>query len=178
MRFWGVAAAVMLGLTAPAHAQAPQAPPALLSFTAYEGDIAFQYPETYEVEEVTEDFGGDPVRLIVLSDVSAEVPEFGEGPPTITIQIVKLPPNTRLDSWVRTNDASNFVFSLDGVLRPTMIGGQDARAYRYSGLYENDAVAVRGNGVVYLFSAGWIAEDDRIRADFQTLLESVRFNSP
>ena len=79
---------------------------------------------------------------------------------------------------MRTNDASNFIFSLDGVLRPTTVGGHDARAYRYSGLYENDAVAVMGNGAVYFFSAGWIAEDDPIRADFQTMLESIRFNSP
>jgi len=175
MRFLGLAATVMLGLTGPALAQAP---PQLLTFTAFEGDIAFQYPETYAVEEATEDFGGDPVRLIILSDVSAEVPEFGEGPPTITIQIVRLPPNVQLDSWVRTNDISNFVFSLDGRITRTIVGGADAMAYRYSGLYENDAVAVAGNGVVYLFSAGWIAEDDRIREDFRTVLESVRFNSP
>lgn len=175
MRILGVAASVMLGLAAPALAQAPPAP-ALLTFTAAKGDLTFQYPETYEVEEAVENFGSEPVRLIVLAATGADIPEFGEGPPTITIQIVLLAPNVRLDSWVRTNDASNFIFSLDGVLRPTTVGGREARAYRYSGLYENDAVAVMGNGAVYLFSAGWIAEDDAIRADFQTLLASVRFN--
>lgn len=168
---------MLLGLAAPLHAQAPPAAP-LVAFTSTMGDIAFQYPETYEVEEAVEDFGSEPARLIVLAATGADIPDFGEGPPTITIQIVPIAPNVRLDSWVRTNDASNFVFSLDGILRPTTIGGHDARGYRYSGLYENDAVAVMGNGAVYLFSAGWIAENDPIRADFQTLLASVRFNSP
>lgn len=176
MRFLGVAVAVMLGL-APAFAQAPTATP-LSTFASAQGDVVFQYPQTYEIEEVTEHFGDEPVRLIVLTEAGAEIPEFGEGPPTITIQIVPLPPNVRLDSWVRTNDASNFIFSIDGIIRPTTVGGREARAYRYSGLYENDAIAVMGYGAVYLFSASWIAEDDAIRADLQAMLASVRFNGP
>lgn len=176
MRFLGVAVVVMLGL-APSFAQAPPAP-GLSTFTSFEGDVVFRYPDSYEVEEVTEHFGDETVRLIVLTATGAEIPEFGEGPPTITIQIVPIAPNVRLDSWVRTNDASNFIFSIDGIIRPTTVGGREARAYRYSGLYENDAVAVMGMGAVYVFSAGWIAEDDPIRADLQTLLASASFNSP
>ena len=171
MRFLGVAVTVVLGLSAPALAQAPE----LLAYTAQEGDFSFLYPEGYEIEEALEDFGNEPVRLIVLAETGADIPEMGEGPPTITIQIAPLPPNVKLDSWVRTNDISNFVFSLDGRITRTLVGGADAMAYRYSGLYENDAVAVAGRGVVYLFSVGWIAEDDKIREDFQALLRSVRF---
>ena len=80
-----------------------------------------------------------------------------------------------LEDWLRSDSRSNFALS-DQVLTPTTVGGQPAVAYRHSGLYETDAVALIREGQVYLFSAGWINAEDRIRTDFKELLQTVQFN--
>jgi hypothetical protein len=90
--------------------------------------------------------------------------------------VVNDPTNTPLDVWVKNSSISNFNLSATKTLASTTLGGEPAVKYLYSGLYENDAVAVAHGGKKYLFFGSWAGAEDPIRSDFQSLLKTVKFN--
>lgn len=147
----------------------------LRSYRSGSAGIGFDYPAGYRLEERSERFEGAPLLVVTLIDEDAEVPDMSEGPTSISMINTNLPDGMTLEDWVRTKSISNFGLSQDGVLSPTTLAGLPALAYRHSGLYESDAVAVEYRGEVYVFSVGWLTEEDSIRHDFEHVLASVYF---
>jgi predicted Zn-dependent protease len=139
--------------------------------------ITFSYPPYYTPFGHTEETPEQTWSVLVLQDNDASrAPANSEGPPAITIIAFNNVHKESLSQWVRGSAFSNFKLS-SGTLASTTIGGEEAVMYRYTGLYENDAAVVIHGGKIYFFSAGWLTEQDKIRKDFQKILESVRFTS-
>ena len=137
--------------------------------------LAFSYPNNYILTEHHE--GGAERRwdIIVLADESTlPPPQNSEASPTITIIVLDNLEGQTLEQWVHGSAFSNFKLGGDA-LASTTVDGEPAIAYRSSGLYENDAVAVAHGAKIYFFSTGWLGESDVIRQDFQDILGSIRF---
>lgn len=137
--------------------------------------VRFTYPEQYRLEERQETMQGASAWVVVLVDENAVVPDMSEGPTAISLIIVDNPGDLSVEEWVRTKPISNFALSQDEALAPLTVAGKPAVAYRHSGLYENDAVAIEHSGKIYLFSVGWMGEDDPIRNNFENLIRSLQF---
>lgn len=146
------------------------------SYHATEGDVSFEYHDTYKLEERADSFENNPVRVITLIDKDVVIPDMSEGPPAISLVIVPNQQNIPLEQWVKTKSVSNFQLSQSQTLTPTLVGGEQGLSYTHSGLYESNAVAVAHNGKVYVFSVGSIDPSDALVTDFQNLLKTVQFN--
>jgi len=138
-------------------------------------ELSFSYPKSYTISGHTEE---GPERtwdvLVLQQESTTPPPQNSEGPPTISIIVLDNSTGLTLENWIRGSAFSNF--NLGGeVLASTTIGGEPALAYHYSGLYENDAVAVLHGTKIYFFSVGWLTEGDEIREDFRDILKSVVF---
>lgn len=144
-------------------------------YTSDEAGLMFQYVDLYKLEERHDGFDGKEVHVLTLVDASSTVPNMSEGPTAISVIEIPIVATTSLADWVRNNSISNFYMSPDKMFSSTTVGGEGALVYRYSGLYESDAVAVAHGGKIYLFAASWIDANDRIRTDFKNLISSVRF---
>lgn len=147
----------------------------LLQYASEDG-LSFMYPSTYELSSRTEGNGERQWDVLVLLPAGYQAPQGGEGPPAIVVGVYPNPEALGLEQWVRGDNRSNFKLSSDEGLTPTSVGGKPALAYRHSGLYETDAVAVAAGDTVFVFSAGWLDTSDAIRSDFQNLLKTVQFN--
>lgn len=145
------------------------------TYQSNEAALGFQYPKNYTVTARSDAYQGAPIHVITLVEASSTVPDMSEGPTAISVIELPIVATTSLANWVRDNSISNFYMSHDKVFASTTVGGEEALAYRYSGLYESDAVAVAHGGKIYLFAASWIDAHDRIRTDFERILSSVTF---
>ena len=137
--------------------------------------IEFTYPNNYLLAEHREGGGARDWDVVILTEENdLPIPQNSEGPPSIVMIVFENVENQSLEDWIHGSAFSNFKLS-DEKLSSTTVGGEEALAYRYSGLYESDAVVVEHSARVYFFSAGWITEEDQIRRDFQSILGSVTF---
>ncbi len=170
-----------LGVNWRQYAPAPAAtstPVATVEYISEAAEISFSYPVTYRVDSRIEGNAERNWPVIILMDkvAASNIPQGGEGPPSIAIAAYPNPEGLGLEQWILSDARSNWKLAAqDGGLGSRTVGGEPALAYRHSGLYETDAVAVAKNGTVYLLSAGWLTAEDKIRADFEDLLKTVKF---
>ena len=129
--------------------------------------IAFQYPSRYLLAEQEVEAGHYTITLIEEAD--AVLPENGEGPTAITIDIYE--GNDLLTDWLATAN-SNFNLG-DGTHASTSVSGTEALSYRWSGLYEGETTAFLHNGNVIAVSVTYMSREDTIRADYYALLASL-----
>lgn len=160
-----------------------QQEPALIPFASPLFGIAFSYPEGY-FTTVTDHEGERLQSTITIFEdtpftralVNGEVPGT-EAPPAISVAMFQNDlDNYTAESFVRDNSASNFKLS-DGVLTPVSVGGVEGFAYRATGLYESENVVVATPDFVYMFSVGFLTPEDRMLADFETMLANVSFDA-
>lgn len=144
-----------------------------LRYSSREG-YSFAYPDTYELSSRAETAGTEVWHTAALVPRGYVPPQNGEGPPSITVSIYGNAEGLPLEQFLRSEPKTNFALS-DQNLAPTTVGGKPALAYVYSGLYENDAVAAAVGDRVYVFAAGWMQANDRIRRDFRDIIKSVQF---
>jgi len=143
----------------------------LIPYSSEEG-ITFMYPDTYELSSHSGSVEeGD---TLVFLPKGVVVPTNSEGPPSISMRVIHSA-LTSLELWIRNDQRSNFKLSGNGNLASTEVGGLPAYSYQHSGLYETDAIAVAHHDKIFLFEAGWLTPQDRIRYDFQNLVSSVQF---
>jgi hypothetical protein len=142
-----------------------------------EDGVQFQYPDRYELSSRTEGNAERQWDTLVLLPKNYTAPQYGEGPPTISMSVFQNPEGLSAAEWVRGDERSNWKLIVDDrASTTTTVGGLPALWYHFSGLYETDSVAVSANGKIFLFSVGWLEPQDQTRTDFQTLLKSVQFN--
>lgn len=151
---------------------APQAH--LLQYSSEEG-YSFMYPDTYDLSSHTETSGAAQWDVLVLVPKGYVAPQGGEGPPSISVASYNNAEGLPLEQFITNEPKANFGLSGDKKLTPISVGGKPAFGYTYSGLYENDAVAVANSGRVYVFAAGWMQAGDPIRQDLQDIIKSVQF---
>ena len=141
-----------------------------------EDGFSFFYPSDYELSSRTESAGGSQWDALVLLPKGYVPPQGGEGPPAITVSVFSNPEGLSLESWVKKDDRSNWKLAADpNGLQSITVGGEPALAYRHSGLYETEAVAVAHSGKIFLFEGGWLTPQDKIVADFQNLVRTIYF---
>jgi len=150
-------------------------PAGMLRYSSEEG-VSFLYPDTYELSSRTDGNGERSWDVLVLLPKGYVPPQNGEGPPAISVSVFSNVEGYPLETWIKGDAKSNWKLAApDATLKNTTVGGEPALAYRYSGLYETNAVAVARGGRLFLFEVGWLAPGDRIVRDFQNLLDTVEF---
>ncbi len=148
----------------------------LMSEYSSEDGVSFTYPPTYRLSSRIEGNAERSWDVLTLVPKDYVPPTGGEGPPAISMSVFVNTEGLSLDAWVTGDARSNWKLALqDGGLGSTTVGGQPALAYRYSGLYETNAVAVAYKGKIFLFEGGWLTPEDQVRKDFDTVLSSVQF---
>lgn len=182
----GIGILVAIGL----FAQTPSAPTgeqptgetphgAMVPYTSDEFVIAFEYPANYTLQTHEQGTDERTWNTIVLIDSemlqSAMDNGASEGPPGIAVQIFDNVEAYTAEEWIKGMSYSNYKLSTDGVLANTTVGGEPALAYRYSGLFENDAAVVAHGNNIYMFTADWLTAEDATRRDLGRVLESVTF---
>lgn len=141
-----------------------------------EDGVSFSYPPSYELSSRTDGNGERSWDVLLLLPKGYVPPQDGEGPPAIALSVFINVEGYPLETWIKGDAKSNWKLAVEGAaLERTVVGGEPALAYRYSGLYETNAVAVAHGGKIFLFEAGWLKPQDRIVGDFQKLLSTVHF---
>lgn len=146
-------------------------------YTSARYGLSFSYPDTYQLTEF--DAPGSALRehhvITLIPKKDLPVPQGGEGPPAITIDIYQnnLDKHTT-EGWIRGTSESNFKLSSEGRLASTSLDGQAALSYRWSGLYEGTTVAIAQPNWVYAFTVTYLAPGDDIVQDFVNVRNSVR----
>ncbi len=159
---------------------ADESPKTALRYVFDAFHLSFEYPDTYVLSE--RDGSGEAERghhMISLIDkvAASNIPEGGEGPTAITIDIYQ----NRLDrlsleSWIHTNAESGFKQSVDGVLSSSTISGVPAISYTWDGLYRGESVVFMHRERIYKVSVTYLTPSDQIRADFERVLASIGLN--
>ena len=152
----------------------------LTTFSSDELGLSFDYPASYTLETQAD---GNEERswttlVIIEASIREEYEASGamEGPPAITVQVFENIEGYELEEWITTTSYSNYKLATDEVLLEGEVGGEPARAYAYSGLYENNSIVVAHEGKIYMFTVSWLTQDDKNIYDFGNLLESVNFD--
>lgn len=153
-------------------APAPQEPTAMQQYASEDG-YSLQYPDTYELSSQ----GAGDVDAIVFLPKEYVPPQNGEGPPAISVAAYPLGEGMTLSQWLESDPRSNWQLTVDDrATRNIVVDGELAVWYHYSGLYETDAVAVSHNNRAIVFTVGYLNPDDKIRHEFNELIESVQLH--
>jgi hypothetical protein len=150
------------------------------TYSSPERGLSFVYrtlPNGYELREIPADEPGafGAVVLMRKSELIGLVDDPArEGPPAITLEVFQNSDDSTLDSWVASSERSNA--PVGAALEPTIIGERAGLRYAWDGLYASESVVVMGDGRVYVFSYGRLADDDGYQKDFDALLKTVDFS--
>ncbi len=171
--------ALLLGIAVPA--QAADEPAGITRHRDCELGIEFEYregPDGYLLEVVDEDPDQPGIvrRLVlVLESEHRQLPEAGEGPPTIGIAAAPNPEGLSPAEWAAGNPGvSNLHLKLTEI-DAFELAGASAIRYLADGLYVADTVVATHGGYAYVVSGAYLDADSTIRRDFEPLLQSIRF---
>ena len=149
------------------------------TFNSTELGLMFEYPNNYTLQTHEQGTGERMWTVLTLidSEILRSAIENGasEGPPAIAIQIFDNQEGYTAEEWIKGSSYSNYKLSFDETLTPTLIDTEGGLAYRYSGLFETDAVVVVHGDRVYMFSVDWLTAEDENIDDFMKLLKTVSF---
>ncbi len=143
------------------------------SYTNAEYGISFNYPATYALNE----YSYADRKTIVLADKEAlaQAPQNGEGPTSITFDIIKNPTGLSSSEWVRQNSASNFQLATGGLASTTQ-AGIEAVAYMWDGLYRGESYVFGNDADIVMASVTMLETTDQIRKDFERILRTLVLN--
>lgn len=144
--------------------------------------IEFTYragPDGYVIQEhlspkETEDLLGIIV-VMRTEDAERKMPIGGEGPATITIQVLKNLKKQKPAVWADANNIYSNINLKTGEVSEYVVGGANAIRYSATGLYESDNVVVAHGENVYVITENYMDAESVLRKDLTPLLESVRF---
>jgi hypothetical protein len=136
--------------------------------------ISFEYPKTYRLEERQLGDGHRGHLSLMLIDKDFVPVEGGEGPPTINIDLYQNPNWSEPLAWVQNEPRSNFQLS-NGKFEERMVARRTAVLYKSDGLYQTENVVLKNRDYIAHMSVGYLTSDDKIRRDFQEVLNSVEF---
>jgi hypothetical protein len=181
-----IATALVLGAAYAAYQYLPgvagvqeKPPAATFPYLSETYGIAFEYPETYTLTQLDVAASGNPApgfHQINITDTKMleAAPANGEGPPAISVQIFRNTGGESLLSWIKSTQLSNFNLSLDKKTYNAQIGGADALAYTWDGLYPGNSFVFRHGNYLFMVSATYMTPEDPILADFTEMLKSIR----
>lgn len=147
-----------------------------LRYESSQYGISFTYPSGYTLDERSVPGSGERLHHVITLTRTEDLPlpENGEGPPAITIDIYQNDlDKLSTEQWIRNTSASNFKLG-DGTLASTTISGWPALSYRWSGLYEGTTIVQARTAWVYAFSVTYLEMGADIIQDFVAIRDSVR----
>ena len=148
-------------------------------YTSEKYGIKFTYPDIYVLQE--SEIGDEHRRhyqIMLVQQEDSALRENSEGPTAITFDIYQNNIDQQsLESWLKGTNDSNFKLS-DGMYSSTTVDGVPAIEYRWSGLYEADAVAFRHNGAIVALTVTYITPEDANRKAYSDILKSVDLLAP
>lgn len=156
---------------------------ALRTYTNSTYGVTFDYPERYDLTERSVGGNGETSGIVViLTNKGAIIPQNGEGPTAITVEmydndVIGNEGGNSIENWILSSTSSNF--HLSGQDRPgeTRIGEKNAWLYTWDGLYQGTSVAMEHNGNIIVFSVTYDGDADmEKRRDFTALMDSVQFD--
>lgn len=144
--------------------------------------IQFNYrtgPDGYVIQELTPgDTTKDLLSTIVVmraEDATREMPVGGEGPATITIQVVKNSKKQQPAVWADAHKIYSNINLKRGEVKEYVLSGANAIRYDADGLYASDTVVAAHGKNMYVIAGSYMDIDSDIRTDFILLLESITF---
>ncbi|MBP9757668.1 MAG: hypothetical protein KBD06_03655 [Candidatus Pacebacteria bacterium] len=153
--------------------------PKLNQFVNAKYGIEFSYPEGYVLTE--HDVGNTAERdhhaiVIMRAEDATNLPEAGEGPTSITIDIYgnNIDKQT-VERFIHNTSASNFKLSIDEKIATTTVAGEQALSYTWDGLYRGDSTVLAHKDNIFMFSVTYMDTAAIIRDDFAYMLSTVRF---
>lgn len=161
---------------------APRVTPSVVGERTYVNErygISFTYPQNYVITEAERGDGHRGHYVITLVKQEDAAPrENSEGPVAIVFDIYQnnLDRQT-LRGWLEGSSYSNYKLSNDTYMM-THVGGADAVAYRWSGLYEATTTAFIHNDNIVAASVTYITPEDTQIAVYHDILKSVRLLAP
>jgi hypothetical protein len=167
-------------------AEAPSGAKNTAVYSNPELQLEFTYktgPDGYVVEErnPSQTTSGEVKTIILMRAEDKEnldkngAPVGGEGPATITINILKNLKSRQASVWAMENVAYSNYNLKSGEPTEAVVGGANAVRYLADGLYASDTVVVASGGYIYVFTGMYLDENSALRRDFQPLIESVKF---
>lgn len=143
--------------------------------------LEFSYrsgPTGYVVQDIVSSSENNELLhtfVLIRSGDVGRAPEGGEGPPTITIHVLKNPQKQLPQTWADAHAQYSNIDLKIGDVVGAIVGGVRAIRYMADGLYVSENAVVAYGDNVYVFSGMFLDEDSDIRRDFEPLLNSVRF---
>ena len=154
--------------------QRPAPPSSTYANSVY--GISFSYPAGCVLDE-REAGNGERSRYVITlisGEALANIPQDGEGPPAITIDIFQNNlDKQKVEEWIRGNSFSNFKLSPDDALASTTVAGRDAYAYTWDGLYRGESTVFAHKDNIIMASVTYLSPEDAIRPDFFQILASL-----
>lgn len=147
------------------------------SYTNTTYGISFMYPDSYRIEEREVGNGERGHFSLALIDKGIDVPEAGEGPTAITIDVYQNNlDKLSVEKWIRNTADSNFKLSTDEKLIGITVGGVPGFYYHWDGLYQGESTVIAHKDNIVVFSATSLSPSDQIRNDYGKILGSVVLN--
>ena len=165
------------GAEKPVIGEGEQVAPQTKQYDNSQYGIHFEYPEQYVITE--KDIGNSAERehhsiTLIRAEDAANVPENGEGPTAITIEIFGNGIDKQsAEQWIKNTSASNHKLAVEQTLASTSVSGKPAYRYTWDGLYRGDSVVMQNGTYIYMFSVTYMDTSAPIRDDFSLLLGSV-----
>ncbi len=97
-----------------------------------------------------------------------------EGPPGMSADVFLNVDRESASEWIMRGERSNYDRSRG--YEKVKIGGYDAVRYGASGLYEMDYAVIGTDRYMYVLSASYFTPEDKIRSDFNALLNSIKIS--
>ena len=138
--------------------------------------LSFSYPDTYVLSELDAPGSGERKHhaVLLMRKEDLPLPQGGEGPPAITIDIYQNDlDKLSAEAWIRNTSESNFKLG-DGTLASITVGSLPALSYRWSGLYEGTTIVLAQPDWIYAFTVTYLEMGAPIVQDFVAVRDSVQ----
>ncbi len=106
-----------------------------------------------------------------------KMPEGGEGPPGILIQVFENTKKQTAEVWANENMVHSNINLKMGEVGKTKVGDIEAISYMSDGLYASENVVIAHDGKVYIVTGQFLDRESDLRRDFAPLVASIRFVS-
>lgn len=135
--------------------------------------LSFSYDAGFELVE----HSSEGITRITLIEKGYTPPKNGEGPPTISVDVV--PSNAEqfdINDVLPELSARGFTFSSDMLLATTTVAHREAYLFRTDGLYAGYATVIKAGAYTYIFNVQYHSIEDEILNMYASLLGTVEIN--
>jgi hypothetical protein len=135
----------------------------------------------YVLEKIGEE--GEFAEIIILiptidyQSIIRGEREGGEGPPTINIFVTNNLDDRTLTQWTMDNQQVTNVHLVTSDILETSVHGREAISYSADGLYPSRNIVINNGSLIFYFSGSYLEIDSAIFRDFQSIIDSLKFDS-